>query len=364
MLYDIGGRACHGLEHGGLRIGFDSKMKSKKVWTIGILAGLVGAIVVAFLLRHPATQDLELLELLPPDLDIYVVADLQSLGTNPIIQKLLSNPPGFARDEEYERFIQATGFRYEQDLKHLVLAKSGPDWVGAARATVDRPRIIRYMESQGGEKKDERGKTVFTFGRSRRFRLVFLDDGSADTLVAFTVGGDDTRIRQAVERRLGRLKESAAAEIKRARHLTHIPPGSKIWLVGRPERLWGPEGATPQVGPLGLSRNFFKGSQTLYVSIESGPAQLSVRVEDYCDTPASAQRIAGSVQGILALLKALPLGNVMGPGKAAPRDQSKAANTNTKSLLAGVSVEQDQQSVFLRWQLDNNALSFLEAASR
>jgi hypothetical protein len=328
-------------------------MKSKKVWAVGAAAAIAAAIVAFFLLRHPATAGMELLDLLPADADVYAVADLPGLARNAAIQKLASNPPGFARDADYERFVQATGFRYERDLKQLALARLGQDWVGAARVNVDRPRVMQYMESQGAEKKDELGKTVFSFGHVRRLRLVLLDERSTDAQVAFTVGGDDARIQQAIERRLGRLKDSAAAEIQRAGHLAHIPQASKLWLVGRPEKLWG-DGTDPQFGSFGLNKSFFRGSKMLYVSLESAPNQLNLRAEDYCDSDGSAQRISGSLQGLLTLVRAMPAG----------KGDPKGAKVDPKAVLAGVSVEQQEQSVVVRWKLDNDALSFLEAASR
>lgn len=293
---------------------------------------------------------MELLEVLPPDLDLYAVADIQSLGTNAAIAKLLSDPPGLAHDEEYDRFIRATGFRYQEDLRQLALGKAGPDWMGAARVHVDRARAVQYMESQGAEKKDALGKTVYTFGRARPFRLVFLDGNSQESLVAFTIGGDRSRVEQAAARRSGELRDSASSELKRRNSLVHIPRGSKIWMVGKAERLWE-DGADAQVGSLGLSASLLKGSQTLYASIEPRPAQLVFRVEDYCDSPASAQRIASSLRGLLALLRAMPAG------------KSKTG-FDPRSLLGGISIEEAQQSVLARWQWDESALNFLESNSR
>ena len=370
-------------------------MISKKVWTTCILAGALGAMAAAYFLLpllHRAKQPgLELLELLPPDMDLYAVADVQSLGRNLFVQKLLSNPAGFPRDAEYEQFIQATGFHYESDLNRLALAKAGPDWVGAARISADRARMVHYLESQGAEEKNESGKTIVTVGHFRFFRLVFLNDNAKDTVVAFSVGGDATQIRQAIERHAGRLRGSAASEIEQKRYLNHIAAGSQFWLMARPDRLLeiaqrGEAGASRpvagreealageqavhsprkggatdqqlggeiQIGPYALNSNFFRGSKMLYVSLESGAEGLSFRVEDYCDNPSTAQRIASSIQGMLALVQMAP------SDKSKLSNKSKAAGINVKSLLAGMAVEQVKESVFLRWQWDEGTLGFLE----
>ena len=336
-------------------------MNSRKVWIIGTAVILLIAVGLPFFLgRHAVRPDLDLLQLLPADMDLYAVADLQSLGTNPLIQKLLADPPGITHDVEYDRFIEATGFRYQKDLKRVALARSGADWIGAARVTLDRPRIIKYMESQGGEKKDALGKTVFTFGRTRPFRLVFLDDQNENALVAFTIGGDEAWIRQEVESRLGHASSSGATELQQGDHFQHIPLESKIWLIGKPNKMLEADGASAQVGSLGLNKGFFRGSKTLYVSVESGLSRLDLHVEDYCDSPASAQRIATSLQGILALLKAMPANKSAAAKKGAPSGRANAPDADITSLLAGASVEQKQQSVFLQWQLDERAWRYLE----
>jgi hypothetical protein len=337
--------------------GFGMQMKIRKVWTLAVAAALlVTAGVTLFLLRRPARDEMQLLELLPPDLDLYAVADLQSLSGIPVVRRLLSDPPGLGHDAEYDQFIRSTGFRYQDDLKFLALGRSGDDWVGTAWVRIDRARIAQYLDSQGAEKGDVQGRTFYTFGRFRPFRLVMLDDRSPDSLVAFTVGGDNSRIRQAVERRRGDLRDSAASEFERSNDRPHLPPGSKLWLIARPERIAGNGGAEARFGSLGLNTGMLRGSKTIYVSLLSGTTRLELHAEDFCDSPASAQRIANSLRGILALLRAMPSNQALPSGKS-------GAEPDARSILAGISVEQAQQSVMMRWQLDEAVLSFLESNS-
>ncbi len=328
-------------------------MASSKTWKLGVAAALIAAAVAAFLLLHRAGRgEMELLELLPPDLDLYAVADLQSLRAIPAVQKWLADPPGLHHDAEYDDFLRATGFRYQDDLHLVALGKTGDDWVGAARAHIDRARVTPYLDSQGAGKKDVSGRTVYTFGSIRPFRLVLLDDRPEGSLVAFTIGGDDSRIRQEIARRAGDLRDSAASELDRGDDRKHIPPGSKFWLIARPERFGGNDEKEAQFGSLGLSRGMLKGSKTVYISLQGGPAQLELRAEDYCDSPASAQRITGTLRAILALLRAMP------PEKSAA---GKPASLSPAVALAGIELDQAQQSVVLRWRLDSAVLSLLES---
>jgi hypothetical protein len=339
-------------------------MKKKTIVMIAGLTVLAAALAAILSLRY-ARRDTVLLELLPPDLDLYAVADIGSLKTNPALGKLLSDPANFPHDEDYDRFIRATGFRYESDLKQIAAGKFGTDWVGAARVTIDRARVVPYLESQGAEKKAIEGKTVYSFGRLRPFQLVFLDEASKSaaqetngTLIAFTIGGDDSRIRQAIERHNRDLRDSAASELGRRNDLAHIRRESGTWIIARPERLGMASGAEAQVGSLNLNASLLRGSQTIYVTLDATPARINLQVEDYCDSPASAQRIAGSLQGLLALVKAMPA------GKAGAPPGGSAQPPSAQSILDGIAVEQSGPSVFLRWQPGEEVLRLLESNPR
>ncbi len=334
-------------------------MQNKRLLAVIGLAAISVAVAGFLVLRRTAlAQDSNFLNDLPPGADLYAFIDVQALATNPLVQKLFTNPPGFTHGAEYEQFVRATGFRYETDLKRLALTKTNSDWAGLARVHIDRARMVDYMQSQGGGAKQEQfGKTVFTFGQVRPFRLAFLDDDPAETLAAFTAGGNEAQIGEMIERHLGKRSDSAAAEFASGKRFSHIPPESRVWIVGQPARLFEP-GAETQVGSFSLTSGFLRGSQMLYASIDPGQNQIKFRIEDYCDSPASAQRISGTLQGILAMARSLP------PGKSGKNRSSGDAAADPGALLAGVSVEQDQQSVLLQWQWGEDALKFLQENSR
>ena len=317
-------------------------MKRKKIWLIGLLAGLVAAAGAGLFLvsRQPAGRDMTLLRLLPSGSDLYAMADLELLQTNTVVRRLLTLAPQIPHEAEYDDFVRATGFRYERDLKQLALAKSGPGWVGVARVSLDRARIRAYMESQGAATMKELGQTVFTFGQSRPFRLVLLDDD----LAGFSIGEDIASIRQVLQRHSGELLASAATEIERANDLGHIPAESGVWVVGRMEKLLNADGEPPSIGTYQLGGRLLQGSKTLYLTVENGPAQLRLQVENHCDSVPTAERIANSINGILTLLRTFPSAN------AGAQEE----------ILSEVSVEHVQESVFLRWVMDERALRFLQ----
>lgn len=327
----------------------------KKAWIFfAAVAFVVAGGLGYFLLHREDRAGNNLARLLPPGLDMYVVADLRAMGINSVVQKLAANPPGMPHDADYDRFIRESGFRYEKNLRQIAIGKSGPDWIGAARVDIDRPRLVKYLESAGANRTDVSGYVMYTFGRIRPFRLMLLDEKSKDALVALSIGGDSAQMLHIVERLPGVLvfssdqKQSAASELEGEKGLDHIPAASKVWMVARPEKLWGTGQA--EVGSLGISTGLLRGSRMIYGSIEPGIVQLNFRVEDICDNSESARRIANSLRGLLALLRATS------SGKTKPAAQPQ-------SLLEGISVEDVQQTVVLHWQWDERVLEMLQSSA-
>ena len=275
-------------------------MKSRKVLVICIAVVLLGAATLGLFLWIRSTQrGLALFRFLPPQAELYGMADLEALQTNPGVRRFLSDPPTFSVEEDYKRFVEATGFRYQDDLWQLALAKLGSNWVGSARVRLDRPRILRYVESQGAETSEERGQTVFAIGRLRPFRLALLERD----LAVFSIGEDATLIRQALQRHSGEISDSGVAELERVNKESRLPRGSALWLVGRMDRLLNQGQWQPGFGPFLLGNHLLQGSKTLYASVQSRLTRLEFQVENRCQDAATAERIARAVQSLLALLQ-------------------------------------------------------------
>lgn len=323
--------------------------KQKKIWVIVLGALLLGSMAVGlFFLFKPGRSAAALLRLLPPDADLYVVADLEALQSNLAVKKWLADPPAFARDEEYEQFVKGTGFRYQQDLKQLALAKVGPYWLGAALVKLDRAKVAQHLESQGGEKIQEEGLTVYRFGQIRPFRLVLLPDD----LAVFTVGSDADPIRQMVRRYKGQLADSGGTEMEQANALGHLSEGGELQVLGRMDRWLDSSNSDPQLRTLDLAKGFLKGSKRLYGSVDSGLTSLDFRVEAECNSVADAERIVQTFQFFLKLLA------------AAPQSGSQAMDQKLPALLAGVSIHQMQGSVLFEWRWDRETLRLLEQKSK
>jgi len=321
----------------------------KKIWVIVLGALLAGVVVLGlFFLFRPERSATALLRFLPPDADLYVVADLEALQSNLAVKKWLADPPAFARDEEYEQFVKGTGFRYQQDLKQLALAKVGPDWLGAARVRLDRAKVMQHLASREGEKIQEEGLTIYRFGQTRPFRMVLL----SDDLAAFTVGSNADPIRQMVKRYKGQLADSGAVEMEQANTSGHLSEEGDLQILGRMDRWLEGSNTESQFRALELAKGFLKGSKRLYGSVDSGLTSLDFRVETECNSLGDAERIAQTSQIFLKLLA------------AAPQSGSQATDQKLPALLAGVSVHQVQESVLFEWRWDRETLSLLEQNSK
>ena len=320
-------------------------MSRRRTWIIG-LAGvlLAGAALALFLWQRSTPSAGALLRILPPQADLYGWVDVESFQSNPAVRRFLADPPGFSVEEDYQRFIKASGFRYQDDLRQLALAKLGSNWVGVAHVAVDRPRILPYLANEATERTEEAGQSVFVFGQVRPFRLALPENN----LAVFTIGEDASLIGQALRRHTGAAADSGAAELMREADWQRLSQGNAVWLVGRMDRLLAPDGSAPEAGPFRLSGPLLRGSKALYVMVKSRLTRLEFEVENRCEDAAAAARIGRTLQNLLVLLR------------AAPADESNPTQGKLNVLLQDISVQQVDDSVHLQWQWDAETLRNLQ----
>jgi hypothetical protein len=323
-------------------------MNRRKAWIMGLAGVLLTAAALGIILwRRSAHSESALLRILPPQADLYGWADLASLQRNPAVRRFLADPPDVSVEEDYQRFLEASGFRYQDDLRQLALAKMGSNWVGAARVTLDRSRILEYLankETGKTERTEAEGQTVYVFGQARPFRLA-LPGGD---LAVFTIGEDSSLIGQALRRHFAPSADSGAAELMREEQWQRISQGNAVWLVGRMDRLLDPEGPEPEAGPFRFGGPLLRGSKALTVMVKSRLTRLEFEVENRCEDAAAAARIARTLQSLLVLLR------------AAPAEESNPEPVKWNALLQDIAVQQVDDSVHLQWQWDAETLRNLQ----
>lgn len=118
----------------------------------------------------------DLLSHLPGDSTSVIYVDLKQLRTSPFFSQLLAWAPNPPPDDEYARFVQATGFEYERDLDRLGISFGGtaqsPKSMAVAEGRFDRKKIELYS-AQFGTLKTATGKTIYAVALSKPVRTVY-----------------------------------------------------------------------------------------------------------------------------------------------------------------------------------------------
>jgi hypothetical protein len=118
----------------------------------------------------------DLLSRLPGDSTSVIYVDLKELRTSSFFSQLLAWAPAPSVDEEYAKFVQATGFDYERDLDRVGISLSGtaqhPKTMAVAEGRFDRKRIEAYS-ARFGTLKTATGKTIYAVALSKPVRTAY-----------------------------------------------------------------------------------------------------------------------------------------------------------------------------------------------
>ncbi len=118
----------------------------------------------------------DLLSHLPGDSTSMIYVDLKPLRMSPFFRELLTWAPSPSLDEEYAKFVQATGFDYERDLDRLAISFGGtaqdPKTMAVAEGRFDRKKIEAYSAKFGTLKTAAR-KTIYAVPLSKPVRTAY-----------------------------------------------------------------------------------------------------------------------------------------------------------------------------------------------
>jgi hypothetical protein len=155
-------------------------MKKKSLLVAGVLA--TTALLVGFLAYHrwhSAGRDgdrVEILSFLPSNPTSVVFLDLRQFRSSSFLPQLMNWAPAFPADEDYVKFVQATGFDYETDLDRVALAftREGnvPTVFAVAEGRFDRRKIEAYA-AQSGERLNQNGRAIFAMNLKNSTRKSF-----------------------------------------------------------------------------------------------------------------------------------------------------------------------------------------------
>jgi len=113
---------------------------------------------------------------LPGDATTVAFLDLKQLRPARFLAQILARAPQPAQEEEYAKFVRATGFDYERDLDRVAIAFSGtpqsPKTMAVAEGRFDRKKIEAYS-AQFGVLKTAAGKIIFAVALNNPARTAY-----------------------------------------------------------------------------------------------------------------------------------------------------------------------------------------------
>ncbi len=263
----------------------------------GILLIAVAVAVVVFLRKHAPPEAARLL----PQADGFVYINLKHLRRAKVPAKL----PDVSHDPEYEQFIQATGFQFEDDLDEVAFAIHYP--------TRQQPET-RYSEIFIGRLQGQRlrdylqkiGKSVDTYRAieiynipldDRVFRVAIL---GVDIVAATNMG--DPQVMEGIIDRSRKLASPFGGPALLRKYYKYVPfteryvPFASLgWSVFRVDPAAGRSG----VGPFGTSFLFTK--PAVIVASVNHVGSVTFRAEAITDDEDEAKRVTDQVNTFLAL---------------------------------------------------------------
>ena len=155
-------------------------MLNRKKLVVGVL--ILGVLLVSGWLyfqshrRDSQTAREDLLSHLPADSTSVIFLDFEELRSSAFLKQILAWAPRPQTEEEYGKFVQATGFDYERDLDRVGISFSGsahsPKTMAVAEGRFDRKKIEAYS-ARFGTLKTANGKTIYAVSLSNPPRTAY-----------------------------------------------------------------------------------------------------------------------------------------------------------------------------------------------
>lgn len=214
--------------------------RRRKLWIALAVLLVIGAIVVALLLRKRAAPDAARLL---PNADAILYVNLEPVR---LLTDLGKNPPQ-NREPEYEEFVRQTGFEFERDLNHAAFAihygKTSGNPSNETRYSeimqghFDGQRVTEYLKRLARQVERYNDFDIYIIPlEGRTVRVVLLGLGTA---AASNTDGSDA-IHGMVDRYKQAALPFAGPDIVRD-YYARVPLGSVVWTIARI-----PPNSTPQ----------------------------------------------------------------------------------------------------------------------
>src|SRR6266576_5531751 len=265
---------------------------------------IAGAVVLAVQLRkHAPPEPARLL----PGVDGFHGVDYRW------VRRVNGNPmKPVARDPEYEKFIQDTGFDYERDLDSVAFAIHNPeDWPGGGTGgkapeprfsevfigRLDIDRCAAYFKRMATSVESYNSVSIFTipiYGRT--FRVAVL---GVDTVAASN--HDDPAVIRGIVDRSRRLASPFGGPALLRKYYKRVQLASPVWMVARVEpaspgfEAWS--AIFPKPAELVISASY----NPLHLPLRAGV--LHLRAEAWAGSDEDARNMADKANVFLAMFR-------------------------------------------------------------
>jgi hypothetical protein len=302
-----------------------------------IIAALTGILLVGVAaryapqLRHQARADSlpELIDLAPADSTLVTYADLAALRASPLVQVLAALAQPSNVDRDYAEFVRATGFDYQKDLdRFLVATRTGTaaQTVVFAEGRFDRARIEGYA-MRSGTLVNQNGHTVYVMPGTagKKVSLTFL----AANRIVLSDGGDLPSA----------LPPGTAASLDPGlRERISRVAGAPVFAVANAGAIAQDNaGGAPSV----MAGTPFASLRWVSLAARPEGAHAVLSIEGECDSPADAQKVAGSLEVVRGMLH----GGLTDPKSRGQMSAETALAADR--MLQGVQVSTDAERVRL-----------------
>jgi len=308
-------------------------MRRRTRYSLLVALALIGALVVAVLLRKAAPP--EVARLLPES-DAIIYANLRPLrlATHFERTKIHHSP-------EYQHFIDATGIDPERDLDAVAFAlhrmddPNGPNGpVGYSEVfegRFDGTRLAHYLATLATSQETYDGRTIYTIpvGEGKDMRPLRVVQLGYDTIAASNMPTTE-QIHSILDRHRAAASPFSGSSLLSARY-RDVPLLSSAWAIGHIGLPFSDRGYISIFGlRLPLSEDTTFVASLRYVGV------LRLRVEEFAPTEADAARTAQTLNTLLNLFRSIQ--------KPQPADANDAA---LLELTNSIKIVQDEDRAVL-----------------
>ncbi len=263
----------------------------------GILVIAIAVAVVVFLRKHAPPEAARLL----PQADGFVYINLKHLRRAKVPAKL----PDVTHDPEYQQFIQATGFQFEDDLDEVAFAIHYPTrqqpetrYTEIFIGKLQGQRLREYLQKIAKSVDNYQSIDIFNVpleNRVLRVAILGIDIVAASNL-------PDPRVMEGIIDRSRKLASPFAGPALLRKYYKYVPfteryfPFASLgWSVFRVDPAAGRSGA----GPFGMAFLFNK--PAVVVAAVNHVGSVSFKAEAITDDEDEAKRVTDQINTFLAI---------------------------------------------------------------